>query len=237
VAHQIHRCIVNSHDIQSQDEHVRDLCNKYQNFLSIPPQSELHQHSFKRGNGFPGHHLQDCGWLGFLSGSRAMMSSLLMVTWHGLSLIQPSEIMLSSPLLASTLNVKLGDEGGDASIPLFMSALTPVAQSFLQCWLQMTSLSGLCRHSRLRWLASQHCQNTDYPFLWCLDGGDHVTVRALVTSCSPTGAGPRWVTCLHPWAAASVLSISLHWQMHVWLPSGRSPQVTTCQGPGEPTVR
>lgn len=49
---------------------------------------------------------------------------VLMVTWHGLSCIQPSVIRLSFVLLASMLSVKQGIEGNDGGGPLLIPALT-----------------------------------------------------------------------------------------------------------------
>jgi hypothetical protein len=58
-------------------------------------------------------------------GSHAMMSGLVMVTWHGLFPIQPSALRLSSLLLASMLNVKWTNEVvDDTDDPLYTPALT-----------------------------------------------------------------------------------------------------------------
>jgi hypothetical protein len=67
--------------------------------------------------------VQETGWAPELVWTQRLEEKS-MVTWHGLSCIQPSAIKLSSVHFASTFTVSRGDEGTEAGGPLHAPALS-----------------------------------------------------------------------------------------------------------------
>jgi hypothetical protein len=153
-------------------------------------------------------------------------------------------IWTSSHCLLSGRSVKLVDESVVIGISLFILALPPVAQSFLQS-LSITSSASLGQQSVLRWTAFPHCQHTGHPYLWCSASGSCVPTGALITSCSLAGgpaATSSWRASLSnlplPMRRCCFSSLSLTLLTNAWfgLPHEQSPQVTW-QGPDAPTAR